>query len=77
MEEMKMQQMTDEELDTVAGGARVTGKTVLYTVRRGDNLTKIAKRYRTSIQAIMDRNPIIKDKNFIKTGWKLTVPDNR
>ena len=43
----------------------------------GDNLTRIAHYFKTSIQAIMDLNPIITDRNFIRTGWVLKVPDNR
>lgn len=68
--------INDESLASVSGGA-VTGKYVIYTVARGDNLTKIAKRFCTSIPAIMALNPIIKDKNFIKPDWQLKVPDNR
>lgn len=66
----------DDCLEKVTGGT-VSGKYIQYTVQRGDNLTKIASRYCTSIPAIMALNPIIIDRNFIKPGWTLKVPDNR
>ena len=73
MDEEKI--LSTEELDEVSGGKKQ--KYVDYTVKHGDTLTRIANTYKTTITAIMRRNPIIKDKNFIVTGWVLKVPDNR
>ena len=72
-------QLTDEELAQADGGANVNGTTkyVEYTVVRGDNLTRIAHHFKTTIATIMALNPIIKNRNFIRTGWVLLVPDNR
>ena len=67
--------LTDAQLDGVDGGHGQ--RFAYYTVVHGDNLTRIAHYFRTSIQAIMDYNPIITDRNFIRTGWVLKVPDNR
>lgn len=68
-------QLDDAALDAVDGGRGQ--RFAYYTVVHGDNLTRIAHYFKTSIQAIMDYNPIITDRNFIRTGWVLKVPDNR
>ena len=52
-------------------------KYVSYTVVLGDNLTKIAEKFKTTIRAVVDLNPKIQDPNLIVTGWVLKVPDNR
>jgi LysM repeat protein len=46
---------------------------VLYTVQRSDTLIGIARRYGTTVQAIMDRNGI-RNPNFIYAGQKLVIP---
>ena len=45
-----------------------------YTIKPGDNLTKIAKANGTSVDAIMKANPQIKDPNKISAGAKLNLP---
>ena len=45
-----------------------------YTIKAGDNLTKIAEKAGISIQDIMKANPSIKDKDKIYTGAKLELP---
>ncbi len=76
--------LDDSQLDLVSGGdngsSSATGggqRYAYYTVVHGDNLTRVAHYFKTSIQDIMDLNPIITDRNFIRTGWVLKVPDNR
>ncbi len=49
---------------------------VLHRVRRGESLSTIAKRYRTSIRAIMAFNNL-KRKNFVKAGWRLKIPTKK
>ncbi|MEN6350436.1 MAG: LysM domain-containing protein [Syntrophomonas sp.] len=66
--------LNDSELNQVSGGSQ---RYAYYTVAYGDNLTKIAHYFKTSMQAIMDLNPIITDRFFIRLGWVLKVPDNR
>ncbi len=64
---------TAEELAGVSGGAGT--KYYVYTVKKGDNLTKLAKRFGTTVDAIYNLNrDKIKDKNLIKIGWKLIIP---
>jgi len=46
---------------------------VAYTVRRGDTLSQIAGRYRTSVNALVDANNI-RRRSLIRPGQVLTVP---
>lgn len=50
----------------------VKPKTVTYTVQKGDNLTKIAKKYNTTVDKIAKDNNI-KDPNKIYVGQKLVI----
>jgi membrane-bound lytic murein transglycosylase D len=46
---------------------------VRHRVRKGESLSVIAHRYRTSVRAIMALNGL-RSRHFIKTGWKLKIP---
>jgi membrane-bound lytic murein transglycosylase D len=46
---------------------------VAYTVRRGDTLSHIARKYRTSVRALVDANRIGR-RSIIRPGQVLTVP---
>jgi hypothetical protein len=46
----------------------------VYVVKSGDNLGKIAKKFKTTIDAILKANPQIKDPNKIKVGDAITIP---
>lgn len=48
-----------------------------YTVLPGDNLSKIAKMFKTTVADIQKANPSIKDPNLIHVGTVLKVPDYR
>ena len=46
-----------------------------YTVKKGDNLTDIAKEHGTTVEAIKKANSsLIKNVNSIQIGWKLKIP---
>lgn len=45
-----------------------------YTVKKGDNLTKIARNFNTTVDDLMELNPFIKNKNVIQVGWVLNLP---
>lgn len=47
-------------------------KSITYVVKKGDNLTKIAKKYNTTVDKIVKDNNI-KNKNLIKIGQKLII----
>lgn len=71
-EEIKNDALTAEELVDVTGGAYV-GPCIQYTVVKGDTLHKIANRYGTSVQVLVDLNHI-KNKNLIHIGQVLLIP---
>jgi len=50
------------------------GKSTSYTIKSGDSLSALAKRYGTTVAALMKANPSIKSKNKIYAGRKLTIP---
>lgn len=57
-------------------GAKKTSNSsaVYYTVKRGDTLSGIARRYGTSVSAIQRLNPsLIRNVNLIQIGWKIRV----
>ena len=45
-----------------------------YTVKSGDTLTSIARKYDTTVKAIMRANPWIDDPDYIQVGWVLKIP---
>lgn len=52
--------------------AKVT-KPKYYVVKNNDNLTKIAKKYKTSVAAILKLNPSIKNKDLIYPKQKIRI----
>ena len=46
-----------------------------YTVVKGDTLTKIAARHKTTVDAILRANSGIKNPNVIRVGQKIFLPD--
>ena len=49
---------------------------VVHRVRKGECLSLIARRYRTSVSAIMALNGL-KSRSYIKAGWRLKIPTRR
>ena len=47
-----------------------------YKIKKGDNLTKIAKANNTTVQELLKANPQIKNPNLIYTGNTLKIPVN-
>ena len=46
-----------------------------YTVKKGDTLSGIAAKYKTTVNAIQKANPDkIKNVNVIQVGWVLKIP---
>ncbi len=50
--------------------------TIVYTVKSGDTLSKIALNYGTSVADIVALNPIIKNPNLIYPGQQFTIITN-
>lgn len=46
---------------------------IVHRVRRGESLSTIANKYRTSVRSIMNLNRL-RSKRYIKAGWKLKIP---
>jgi len=46
---------------------------IVHRVRRGETLSTIAKRYRSSVRAIVAFNGL-RSARFIRAGWKLKIP---
>lgn len=48
-------------------------KPVFYTVKAGDNLSNIARKYGLDLKTILRRNPHIKNANLIRVGQKIRI----
>ena len=64
------------KLDSMPVWRPPTNTYVIHKVRKGESLSTIARRYKTSIRAIMALNGL-KRAHFIKAGWKLKIPTRR
>ncbi len=47
---------------------------IVYTVKSGDTLSKIADQHKTSVAEILAANPSISNPNLISIGQKITIP---
>ena len=52
---------------------QLRNKPVYHTVKSGDNLSAIAKRYKVNLKDLLARNPQIKNPNVIKVGQKIRI----
>ena len=66
----EMKEVNLEEMEATAGGAGK--KKTVYTVVRGDNLSKIAKRYGVTVKQLVEWNNIA-DPNLIFPGQKIVI----
>ncbi|MFP2899553.1 LysM peptidoglycan-binding domain-containing protein, partial [Corallococcus sp. 4LFB] len=48
-----------------------------YRIQSGDTLSGLAKRYGTSVDALMKANPQVTNKDLIYTGNTLNIPGSR
>ena len=64
--------ITDEELTQVSGGV-YCGPMIVYTIQRGDTLSKIAARHGTTPAIIMELNNMT--RTVLRPGHKLLIPD--
>lgn len=65
-EEKKAMELSDETLNEVTGGVQY------YTLQRGDTLSKIAKRYSTTVEQICRWNNI-SNPNYIVAKKRIRV----
>jgi LysM repeat protein len=59
--------------DTFSGTETTENQMAIHTVQSGDTLWKIAQKYGTTIQAIVDANKLDPNK-YLYVGQKLTIP---
>ena len=74
--EIEAIELSAEELEKIGGGyKRPVEKPgfIIYQIHRGDNLTKIARRYECTVNDLLRWNPKIKNKNLIYTGDYLYI----
>ena len=63
---------TKPKKETAKPATRPKPKAVTHTVRRGENLSKIAKKYGVSVQAVKKANNFAGDR--IQVGQKIKIP---
>ena len=76
MSELNMKEMSVEELGEVAGGyTKPKEKTgfIIYQVRKGDTLSKIARAHGCTERELMAWNPKITNKNRIYANEYLYI----
>ena len=56
-----------------SGGGRTAGQVCYHTVRKGETLWGIARRYGISLEVLLEWNPGIKNPNYITMGQKVRV----
>ena len=76
-----MKELNPNEMEQATGG---TGGSIVplspkagyfvYCIKRGDTLTRIAKRYGTTVEAIKAANSTICNVNDITAGYYIYVP---
>ena len=47
---------------------------ILYTIKKGETLSKIATAHGITLQQLLDANPTIKNPNQIREGQQITIP---
>jgi LysM repeat protein len=50
------------------------GSPRLYTIRPGDTLARVAKKFKITVQQILDANPEINDPNNVFVGQVIVIP---
>lgn len=71
-ENMKVNEIHEEVLDQVSGGTSPEGD-IVYTVKRGDTLGRIARKYGTTVAFLAEYNNIA-DPDRIKAEQKIRIP---
>ena len=59
---------------SITPSAPVAPTPIVYIIKKGDTLSKIAVAHGISLEALRAANPTIKDPNLIKEGQQITIP---
>ena len=71
MNDIKKNEMTEQEMDNVTGG--VTYGASYYIVKKGDTLSEIAVRHHITLNKLLALNPQIKNPDLIYPGDSIRV----
>ncbi len=63
-----------ENQEIVQTGKETARDMTVYTVKKGDTLWGIAKRYDVTLSALIAANPQIKNPNLIYPGNQVNIP---
>ena len=77
-QENKTVELSMDEMGAASGGYRKPPEKegfIIYKIKKGDNLTKLARKFDTTIDDILFWNPKIKNKNLIYAGDYLYIED--
>ena len=77
-----MNELNLNEMENIVGGDGGYSKKpapkkgyVIYQIQPGDNLTRIANKFHTTVNAIVNANKsVISNPNFIRAGFYLYIP---
>ena len=75
-EEIRNPELNENEMEQISGGyKRLPEKEgfIVYKIMPSDNLTRIALRYRCTVNDLLRWNPKITNKNLIYTGDYLYI----
>jgi cell wall-associated NlpC family hydrolase len=53
-----------------------TSAAILYTVKQGDTIWRIAQNHGVTMDALLTNNPELRDERNLKAGMVLVIPDN-
>ncbi len=68
----KIRALDDRELEHVAGG-RYLGPAFVYTIREGEDLSLLARRFGTSVSLLAELNGILGQDGF-EAGKRILIP---
>ena len=75
-EDYEAVELTPDQMDEIAGGyKKLTEKKGFrqYQIKKGENLTRIAKAHNCTVADLLKWNPQIKNKNLIYAGAYLYI----
>ena len=81
---MENMELNLNEMENAAGGNGGSPTPLLpkagfdvYKIQGGDNLTRIAKKFNTTVDYLVAINPTITNKNFIRAQFYIYVPKQK
>ena len=72
----QVQEPEEKSGQTQTPAAQKTEVSNVYTIKRGDSLDRIARKYNMSLGKLLKANPSIKNANRIRIGQKIIIPSD-